>query len=74
MKKWVGFTLFSLAVVFTACDQGTTREEQSVIETDTVGMEYEVEKTVKEKTVDVDTTTETETIERDLEDQPENGL
>ena len=55
-------------VMFASCDSNTTASsEETVVETDTVGVEtqYEVERT----SVEVDTTTETETVEVEQDDQ-----
>lgn len=67
MKKWLGLGILGLLFTFTSCEEKRTTEQ--VIGTDTTGVEYEVEKTVKEKEVDVDTVTKSETIEKDQKNQ-----
>lgn len=76
MKK-LFVILSTLAILaFASCNQDK-RTERTVLDKDTVGaeIEYEVEKKVREKTVDVDTVTESETVtkEKDLEDTTGSG-
>ncbi|MEK6482002.1 hypothetical protein WJR50_30960 [Catalinimonas sp. 4WD22] len=54
-----------LLVALSACDSGK-QTERTLISSDTVVVEteYEVEKTIREKTTDIDTVSETETITR----------
>lgn len=66
MKKVFMLLMFAGAtVMFVSCDN--TSSEGTVVETDTVDVEksYEVEKT----TVEIDTTTDTETIEVEEQQQ-----
>lgn len=52
-------------IAFTSCDSGKeSQTERTVLDVDTVEAEteYEVEKTIREKTVTIDTVTETETV------------
>lgn len=59
------YFIFSMLLTFfvAGCEQKKTQE--TVLDTDTTGVEYKVEQEVKETTVDVDTTTKTKTIEKD---------
>lgn len=61
-----------LVAALAACDSGQQTTERTVIDEDTVSVEkeYEVERTIREKTVTIDTVTETETVEKeeDLEE------
>lgn len=63
MKKYLLLGVLASAFALYSCG-GDQREKTEVLSTDTVGVEYEVEQTVKEKTVEVDTSTESKTIER----------
>ena len=65
MRNWLGIAVVGLMFSFASCEQNKTSEQ--VIGTDTTGVEYEVEKTVKQREVDVDTVTETESFEKDVE-------
>ncbi len=68
-----------LSVVFLAalssCTDSNKTTESTVISTDTVGAEtqYDVEKKVVEKTVDVDTVTKDQTITRDVDPDSVNN-
>ena len=57
--------LFVSMFILAGCDanRGKTTE-RTVVDSDTVGSEteYEIEKTIQEKTVTIDTVTETETV------------
>jgi len=68
--------IFSACLFFalSACDSGKQKTtERTLLEKDTVAVEkeYEVEKKIREKTVTIDTVTETETVEKEekLEDE-----
>ena len=65
MKKVMYIGVIALGTLgMVACDSGTnttTDSDERVIQTDTVATEYEVERTV----IETDTTTETETIDRE---------
>lgn len=63
MKKYLLLGVFASAFALYSCG-GEQREKTEVLSTDTVGVEYEVEQTVKEKTVEVDTSTETYEVEK----------
>ncbi len=68
MKKLIALTLLAGSFFFASCDgkkTSETTENEEVVDTDTVSTEHEVEQTVVERdtTVDVDTTTETKTVE-----------
>lgn len=64
MKKLFVYLLIGGGFMIASCNGGNERVEQEVIGTDTVGAEYEVEKQVQERIVEVDTITEDTTIER----------
>ncbi|HEY8402826.1 MAG TPA: hypothetical protein VIK89_16280 [Cytophagaceae bacterium] len=64
MKKLLVFLFVGGMISFSACQEGQNEMTQTeVLERDTTGVEYQVEETAKETTVDVDTTTQTETKE-----------
>ena len=71
-------TIFLLCFIFsiTACNSGQNKTtERTVLESDTVAVEkeYEVEKKIREKTVIIDTITETETVEKEENLEDESG-
>jgi len=75
MKRLIVIFSTLLFLVFTSCDTEQKQTEQTVIDADTVSVEkkYEIEKTIKEKTVEVDTITETETVTQEEEYESEGG-
>ncbi|MEK6478270.1 hypothetical protein WJR50_12065 [Catalinimonas sp. 4WD22] len=71
-------TIFSVCFILgiTACNSGQNKTtERTVLESDTVAVEkeYEVEKKIREKTVTIDTITETETVEKEENLEDESG-
>lgn len=71
-------TILSIGFMFSlsACNSGQNKTtERTVLESDTVAVEkeYEVEKKIREKTVTIDTITETETVEKEEDLKDESG-
>ncbi|MDF9798422.1 hypothetical protein OKW21_003685 [Catalinimonas alkaloidigena] len=72
------FAIFSACFILgiAACNSGQNKTtERTVLEEDTVAVEkeYEVEKKIREKTVTIDTVTETETVEKKEDLEGESG-
>lgn len=70
--------IFSLCFVaaLASCDTGKEKTtERTVLDEDTVAVEkeYEVERKVREKTVTIDTVTETETVEKEEDLREDSG-
>lgn len=69
------FSAFSLTALLWSCDTGEQRTERTVLDTDTVEAEteYQVEKEIRETTVEVDTVTEEETVTREVDPDSVNN-
>lgn len=70
MKKLSIFLSGLLITALVSCNSGQEKTtERTVLDVDTVDAEteYEVEKTIREKTVTIDTVTETETVTKELD-------
>lgn len=78
MKQLLYSSFLILCAIFLFSCNGNREKttERTLIDTDTVAVEkeYEVEKTIREKTVIIDTVTETETVEveTDLDSASQN--
>lgn len=76
MKKLSIFFSGVLLTALVSCNSGQEKQtERTVIDVDTVEAEteYEVEKTIREKTVTIDTVTETETVTREVDSLQNEG-
>jgi len=71
MKKWVGIFIVGIGLTVFGCKDKRTAEQ--VLSVDTTGVRYDVEKTVRNKTTDIDTNTKHQTIEENLPNRNKNN-